>query len=764
MKISFTHIILVLIVLFAASCSPSRYLPDGDTLYTGANVKITDKQVSNKQRKNIASDLEAMTRPKPNKRILGIRLKLWLYSIGGRSSKERSLGGWFRRKFGEPPVLASDVNTDYNIKVLQSTLQNRGFFQAMVDGDTVTKARKTAANYTVQTGPLYHINEIHFSHDSSVLTKTILEDSAKTLLKKKNTFDLLIIKTERERIDANLKEKGFYYFNPDFLIIEADSTIGNHLVNLYVKTKPETPEQARIPYRINDIYIFTNFRINSAAIDTLKKNATFYKGYYLVDPKKQYKPKLFEKTILFKPGEVYNRTDHNIAINRFVNLGLFKFVKNRFEPARTDSPKLNTYYYLTPFPKKSIRAEVNASTKSNNLTGSSVSLGWRNRNTFKAGELLSIDLTGGLEYQYSSTFKGYNTYRAGIETNLVFPRFVIPFVNLNTKGGFVPKTNILLGYDLLTKNKLYTLNSFRMTYGYNWQEDVKREHQLNPIAITYVQPINVTQEYDSSARDNPALQKAIEKQFILGSSYNYNYNQLLNNRVMSGYYFNGNIDLSGNIAGLVSGADAKAGKPKYIANAQFSQYIRLEGEFRYYLKVSSSSVLASRIITGVGFPYGNSTSLPFIKQFFSGGNNSIRAFRSRSVGPGTYKSNDTLNFLPDQSGDIKLELNTELRAKLFSIVHGAIFIDAGNTWLYNEDPGKPGGKFSNQFLKELAVGTGVGLRFDVTFLVLRLDVAFPLRKPYLPDGQRWVINQINFGDPDWRKENIIYNIAIGYPF
>ncbi|MES1223622.1 MAG: hypothetical protein ABUT20_49455, partial [Bacteroidota bacterium] len=381
MKISFLHIILVFVVLIVVSCGPSRYLPDGETLYTGANVKITDKELSNKQKKNFAKTLKDLTRPKPNKKILGIRFKLWMYSIAGKSEKEKSLGGWFRRKFGEPPVLASDVNTDYNTKVLHSTLENRGFFQATVDGDTVTKGRKTEANYTIQIGPLYRINEIHFSHDSAVVDKTILEDSAKTLLKIKNSFDLQLIKLERERIDGNLKEKGFYYFNPDFIVIEVDSTIGHHLVNLYVKTKPETPAQARKPFDINDVFIFTNFRINSTAADTIKKDAAYYKGYYLIDRKKQYKPKLFEKTMLFKPGEVYNRTDHNITINRLVNLGLFKFVKNRFEPARTDSPKLNTYYYLTPFPKKSIRAEINASTKSNNLTGSSVTFGWRNRNT-----------------------------------------------------------------------------------------------------------------------------------------------------------------------------------------------------------------------------------------------------------------------------------------------------------------------------------------------------------------------------------------------
>ncbi|HEX2847963.1 MAG TPA: BamA/TamA family outer membrane protein, partial [Chitinophagaceae bacterium] len=186
-------------------------------------------------------------------------------------------------------------------------------------------------------------------------------------------------------------------------------------------------------------------------------------------------------------------------------------------------------------------------------------------------------------------------------------------------------------------------------------------------------------------------------------------------------------------------------------------------DFRYYIKLGKWKVLANRILLGGSVPYGNSRSLPFVKQFFSGGNNSLRGFRSRSVGPGTYRFNPSGSFLPDQSGDIKLELNTELRAKLFSVVHGAVFIDAGNVWLYHGDT-LQGAQFSSSFLKELAVDAGVGLRFDVSFLVLRLDLAFPLRKPYLPPGERWVIDQIDFGSSRWRKDNLIFNLGIGYPF
>ena len=757
------YIIFICLCLALFSCGPSHYLPDGEALYTGARVKITDKALTGKKKKNLAKNLTSLTRPKPNKSILGVRFKLFFYSLGGKPKKKKTLGHWIQKKLGEPPVLMSDVDPDYNSKVLLSTLQNRGFFNASVTGDTVVRKLKGAANYTVQTGSQYRINGIRFIHDTTVLSQTILEDSSKTFLKKGRPFNLDVIKKERERIDAYLKEKGFYYFNPDFIIVEVDTTVGNHQVNLFIRPKPQTPLAARKISTIDDVYIFTNFRLNAKQADTAKRDGVFHDGYYVVDQRKLYKPKLFEKTMLFKPGEVYNRKDHNLTINRLVNLGLFKFVKNRFEVA-LDSPKLHTYYYLTPFAKKSLRAEVNGNTKSNNLTGTSLTIGWRNRNTLKAGELLTIDATGGLEYQYSASLKGYNTYRGGAEVNFIVPRFIVPFFDVNTQGGFVPKTNFQLGYDVLNKNKLYSLNSFRMGYGYSWKEDVKKEHMLNPVAVTYVQPLNVTDLYKDSAKNNPVLQRVIEKQFILGSNYNYNYNGIAGNRPNSGFYFNGNVDLSGNLAGLVSGANVKDSKAKYIANAQFSQYIRLEGEVRTYTAISSTALWANRLIAGFGYPWGNSLQLPFIKQFFVGGNNSIRAFRSRSVGPGTYQPPVRTNFLPDQSGDIKLEVNTELRAKLFSIVNGAIFFDAGNAWLYRADTSKPGGEFTNHFLKELAVGTGVGLRFDITFLVLRIDAAFPLRKPYLPDGQRWVINQIKFGDPTWRKENIVFNLAIGYPF
>jgi outer membrane protein assembly factor BamA len=452
-----------------------------------------------------------------------------------------------------------------------------------------------------------------------------------------------------------------------------------------------------------------------------------------------------------------------LSLNRLVNLNLFKFVKNRFELAPSvDTPALDVYYYLTPLPKRSLSAQVTGSTKSNNLTGTEITISWRNRNTFRAGELLVINASVGSEVQYGGPLQGFNTYSTGISALLAIPRFIVPFVQLNNKSGYVPRTGISLSYDILHKQKLYTMNSFRGEFGYMWKEDMRKEHRLNPISINYVIPANVTQLYADSAAKHPSLQKAIERQFILGGNYNYNYNQLINAQPVNAIYFNGVVDLSGNVAGLVVPV-AKDTNTRQLFNQDFAQYVKLESDLRYYRKVGMRMTWANRLITGFGYPYGNSRELPFIKQFFSGGNNSIRAFRSRSIGPGTFK--DTLNrdFLPDQTGDIKLELNTELRMKFSRILEGAVFVDAGNIWLYRENPEKPGAEFSKDFLKQLAVGTGVGIRLDFTFFLLRLDVAFPLRKPYLV-GNEWVMDQIDFTNKNWRSDNIIYNLAIGYPF
>ncbi|THU37133.1 hypothetical protein FAM09_19475 [Niastella caeni] len=757
------YFLLVLGVLFFYACSSTKNLPPGEALYTGAQVSIKDDQVSNKKKKALRKQLTSLTRPVPNAKFLGLPFKLYIYNAFAKAKK--GPGKWLRERFGQPPVLLSDLNLNHNVQVLQSHLVNKGFFNAHVEGDTTLKGKKAAAGYPVTTSSQYHVQKVEFKGDSSILHKSVRETMPKTLLKANKPFDLDVITTERTRIDNHLKENGFYFFSPEYLLIKADTTVGNNKVDLFVTVKPTIPTEAEKVFRINDVFIFTGFNLEPGQMDTSKTGATYYKGYYVVDKRKFYKPKLFQQSMAFDPGDVYNRTDHNASISRLISMNIFKFVKNRFEVVpNTDSAKLNAFYYLTRLPKKSLRVELNANTKSNNLTGSNITIGWRNRNALRGGEQFMVKASAGFEIQYSGQFRGYNTFRYGLEPSFSFPRFLVPFFNFNTKGGFLPQTTIKLGYDVLQRQKLYTMNSFRTSYGYTWKENIEKEHELNPISINYIQPANVTPAYDDSALKNPTLLKAIEKQFILGSDYSYTYTNVLNYKPVNGFYLNAGIDLSGNIAGLVTGANISKGDTVKIFGAQFSQYTRLQSDFRFYRKVQENSVWANRIMVGIGIPYGNSHQLPYIKQFFSGGNNSIRAFRSRSVGPGKYEPPPNIGLLSEQPGDIKLELNTELRFPIAGIVQGAVFVDAGNVWLYNEDTTKPGSLFTPKFLSELAAGTGVGIRFDLSFLVLRFDLAFPIRKPWLPAGQRWVLNQFDFANPTWRRENLVFNLAIGYPF
>lgn len=761
---NFKIIITLLLLFIASSCSNTKYLQEGEHLYLGASVRLENDSISRKERSSLEDELESLTRPRPNRKLLGMRVRLYAYNIAGNPKKEKSFKGKLKYKFGEPPVLLNQVNLDNNVAILNNYLENNGYFDNQIESDTTIKGKKATASYHIKSDKPYKINQVKYETDESFIGLSVQQAEYGTILKPGDNFNLDKIKLERERIDAYLKQNGFFFFNPEYLTVDIDSTVGDRKMNYALKIKPTTPIEAKQMYTIKDTYVYADYRLNAGFNDTTTRNAVVYNGITIIDRTKNYRPRLFDQALQFESGEIYSRNEHNLSLNRLINLGIFKFVKNRFViDSNYAQARLNTYYYLTPMPKKSIRVELLGTSKSNNLVGSQASLTWRNRNTLKGGELFSISALGGAEVQYGNNKQGNNTYRGGLEASLTIPRFIVPFVKLNSNGSFVPKTRILLAYDFLSKETLYTLSSFRASYGYIWKENIYKEHQFNPISINYVLPSKVSDEYRELAENNYTFRKNIERQFILGTTYNYTFNGAVEGFRRNTFYFSGTADLSGNIFGALFGKGNSFDNPHTIFGNAYAQYVKLETDVRYYRKLNSNTILANRVILGGSLPYGNSREVPFIKQFFIGGNNSIRAFRTRSIGPGSYDGTQ-YELFPDQSGDIKLELNTELRAKLFSVIHGAVFVDAGNIWLYRENPEKPGANFTKDFMKELAVGAGLGIRIDVSILVLRLDIAFPMRKPWLADGERWVLNKIALGDKNWRKENLIINLGIGYPF
>lgn len=764
MEIRHIKYCIALSLFFIFGCSNTKYLPEGDLLYTGGAITVKDSVIKKKERKALEKEMEGLLRPKPNKTILGLRPKLWFYNIAGQPTKEKGIRYWLRNKVGEEPVLFSKVDLDYNANVLRNFAENRGYFKTRVSADSTVHNKRASAEYIVQPKKQYKIKEVKFPDDSSALGKAIARTSRRSLLKEGNPYDLDVIKTERERIDAKLKEKGFYYFNPDYILAQVDSTKGDYQVNIKLKIKGETPEKAREAYKIDKIIVYPNFAVSKDTVKYKKEDILQYNHFTIIDTADTFNPRVFDRAILFKKGDLYNRKDHNLTLNRFVNLGTFSFVKNEFKASDSLKNTLDSYYYLTLLPKKFIRVEVLGKTNSASYTGSEINVNWNNRNLFKGAELLTVSVFGGADFQLSGENKGHNIFKLGTETSLTWPRFITPF-NIQGNSEFVPRTKATLRYEFQNRTQLYSLNSFNASFGYLWRESIRKEHQLNVMDITYVSPNNVTPEYQEDIDEDPALGKIIEKQLIFGPTYSYTYTNTMQKRKKNTFYFNGELDLAGNITGLITGANIKKKDTVKIFDVPLSQYTKVKTDFRHYLKLGKETELASRIIVGIGLSYGNSNVLPTSKQFVAGGTNSIRAFRARTLGPGSYLNTETTNsYLPDQSGDLKLEFSTEYRKKLFSIVKGALFVDAGNIWLLNADPNKPGAEISKDFMKDIAVGAGAGLRFDLSFLILRTDLAFPLRKPWLPENDRWVIDDIDFGNSSWRKDNLILNIAIGYPF
>ncbi len=761
----------IVLLLFLSSCSNVKFLKEGQMLYTGAKVEVVGDTLTKKERTELQNAIEAQLVPKPNSSFLGLRPKLYFYNITDEPKKNKGFKYWLKYKMGEKPVLLSDVDQEFNKKIIVNHSQNKGYFNATSKSDTVSKNRKAEVLYTVKPGMRYHVSKVEFVKDSTLVNKEMRDTEAKSLLKKGDPFDLDVIINERQRIDNRLKERGFYYFHPDNIIIQADSTVSKkHEVELFVKLKENTPKDATKQYTIDKVIIYPDYNLRDArkglyavpsTIDSLEKYE--YKNKYVVDANRKFKPKIFDRAMYFEKGDLYNRTDHNLTLNRLTSLGIFKFVKNDFIVSDSLNNRFDVYYQLTPKELQSLKLEILGRTNSANYGGGELNLNWTHRNFFRAAEQLKVSLYGAFDVQLGGPKDASNIFRAGTNVQLSIPRIVAPF-RFNSSSAFIPRTNINIGYEFQSRTQLYTLHNFNTSFGYLWKENIRKEHDLKVIEASLVYPEKVTEKYEEQITNNPVLQRAVQKQLIFGPNYTYTYtNTMLPKK--NTFYYRGMVDLSANLTGLIMGANVEKNRQKEIFKIPFSQYAKMEHDVRWYYKLSDKQTFAARAIAGIAYPYGNSEYMPFSRQFFVGGSNSIRAFRARTLGPGSYDPRQqTASFLFDQAGDVKLEMNAEYRANIYKFINLAAFVDAGNIWLINEDPTRPGAQFSKDFLSEIAVGAGVGLRLDFSILILRLDFAVPIRVPYYEKGDRWMFDKIDFGNKSWRKDNMMLNIAIGYPF
>src|SRR5690554_1930677 len=747
---------LTLIILNA--CSIKKHIPEDDYLFRGGKVKVQDT-VKVENRSGLQNELKSLLYPEPNTRFLGMYPGLYFH-FKAKKEKPNFIVRFLNKKIGEEPAYFSDVKIEDTEDLIENRLQNSGFFYSKissnVEKDSTSKTVKT--NYEVVIGEAYHLKNYSLEIDS--LDKTIsfpiyeeIQNSlAETVLHKECRYDLSAFKNERNRIDQYLKDKGYYNFNSSFIVFQADTNLNdNKHYNLYLKLKPGVTDKSKVPYRLIKVEVFptvTKDTTGNQQDTTVIKEVTFIQNELF------FKPKRLRPYVLLKPDERYNPLKSKYTSQRISSIGTYKFVNIKYkevEPIGIDSlylRHLNATICLSPMTKRSVRAELQGVTKSNNFTGPNLAVTYLNRNIFKGGENFSATGNIGYEKQFGKKTSRSSSLQLGVNLSLTFPRLIFPG-NLDPYFRYsIPKTRISIGADYYRRSKLYSLNSYSASFGYIWNANAYVTHKLNPIKINYVQLGKTFPVFDSILSENPFLKRSFEQQFIAGLTYSFHYNELSNKQQKGRFDIKLNFDIAGNTVGLF-GKMRESDTTKTVLGLAYAQYAKVDLDLSYHYDINySEHTLVGRFFGGVGLPYGNSNTLPYVKQYYSGGAYSVRAFQIRGIGPGVYNPTDESNLYFDRSGDIRLEANLEYRFPIFSVLKGALFADAGNIWNFSDNVA--GGRFTSEFINQIGVGTGFGLRIDVQGFVIRFDLAAPLKYP----TTKWTFDY----------ENPVFNFAIGYPF
>lgn len=758
MKIKSKYRILYLLILGSLfSCSITKNIPENERLYTGARLNIkTDSIIRNEDA--LKTELEGVISPTPNKKFLGMYVGLYYYY---KTQKEKPgfINRWLYKKLGQKPVYQSDVET-YNIEdLLLNRLENRGFFYSTASSKFEETDKKASVEYTVKVTTPYRMESYKLDSLPDPIHKDIQELVATTPFEKEMRFDLNNMKLERKRIDFNLKKKGYYNFDDSFLIFEADTNrYDNKGFDLFLKLKNAVPKKSIIPYKISKVNIYPSYEV----ADSINTQTIRYNEKNFIQKEVFFKPKYLDPFIKLEEGQYYNPETSKNTARRLASIGAYKYVNIQYkeiDSLATDSlGVLEANIYLSPLNKRAFRAEIQVVAKSNGYTGPALALTYSNRNLFGGGEIYNTIAKFGYEVQIGGgKSTGKSSLQLGLTNELIFPRVIAPFkISDDFFKYSIPKTKISLGIDYLNRTQLYTLLSGTALFGYVWDSNRFVTHQINPISMTYTELSNTTPEFDQILEDNPYLKRSFEQKFISGLTYSFTYNGMVDVRKHQ-HYLNFTFDVAGNSISLL-GKETTPGQPKTFLGLEYAQYAKADIDYHYHFNFGKENTIAARLFAGYGLAYGNSDVVPFVKQYYAGGPYSVRAFRIRSLGPGTYNldeddMSDTGSF--DQTGNIRLEANVEYRFPIYSFLKGAVFADAGNIWNSVENPVYNGkDKFTGDFINELGMGVGFGLRVDIQSFVIRFDLAAPFHDPSLPKGERF---NFDVSAP-------ILNFAIGYPF
>ena len=795
-----TGLTLTLYLVLASGCGSARHVPKGQTLLkkNKFDVKASEK-IKNKT--DFDNNLYLLANPKPNDKALNLaKFRLSVYNRFYPFNKGPL--GWIKKNIGQPPALVDSVAIGLSAKNMQNYLFNKGYFGAKVHFTTqparrlffIKLKRKTVVTYHINLPKPYSVDEIFYPEDSVSLAVKLLKNAKSgTYLKTGQQFDGTLLQKEIDRLNAVMRNNGFFDFGRQYLHFKLDSSF-NHKVNLYLELKhPAKPHNKHIQYKIGKVKVYPYYTGSHAQKYQTDTIGSFI--YLSENGKSSVKPSLLNDIILVKPKSIYSQRRHEYTIRHLLDLGTYQFVNVRYEPSATDSATLDCSILLTPVKKHALTTEFGAhNLQSNSATVASRSLGlsltgsYRNPNTFKAAEQFSFSPYVAVEFNLAKdTLQLLNTLEINTPFTLSFPKLLF-IKSKRSSPYFRPKTQIQAGYNYQRRLAYYTLNAYNFSYSYDFRENERKRHIISPISISFINYRNFTDAFlELLARNTYLAILTLDQNLLIGGSYSYLYNNQDLSRVKNFTFFKGNIDLSGNSIFALESLLKTMGTAKdgiKILGTDYSRYVKLEADIRRYIFTGGKRAIALRAYAGLGIPYCNTPDcnawLPYIKSFSAGGTSDIRSFKLRSIGPGslglyydgTNFGSDTVDISLfkvqdfERYGNLKMEANIEYRFHLFSYFDGAIFADAGNIWqlYYTDDLTKSGVFDFKRFYKEIAVGTGFGLRLDLSYFVFRIDLGVPILDPRQPEQGRWVFKNTNPLSSKWRRNNLTLNLGFGYPF
>ncbi|MDE6022870.1 MAG: BamA/TamA family outer membrane protein [Muribaculaceae bacterium] len=761
---------LLIILVLAGACSTTRRLGEDEVLYTGIKKIQINPTGNEKLPADLVSELKQAVNVKPNNALPFITpyvrypfpYGLWVYNNWNDSAK--GIYGWLYRTLVEQPVLISDVKAQMRMKMVEQILADNGYFGSTATYEEIPdkkNPKKASMSYTFDVSSPYRIDTIEYFNSPTSRIEGFIDSLAKKSkwFQKGAVFCVDSLSALRVEVANNMRNRGYYYFRPEYLEFLADTFLTPHAVAIRLSLADNMPEFATRKFRTGNVVTLLqrNEIYGPGRPDTIQTD----RGELIIMRPQRVRKGLIPECITFRKGRVFSVRDMDRTQTRLARMGIFSNIQIQPFPADTTAKDSIMDVFITCRYDRPMEAsiEMNATSKSNSYIGPGLIASFTHNNIFGGAEKLNVSLNADYEWQTGRKRSNvFNSYEFGLQASLAFPRLLAPKFIPRSKRD-VNWTTISLGGSVLNRPKYFMMAEFNTGITYEWRATRHATNSFTPFKLTYNKLIKTTESFDSVMAMNPAVALSFESRFIPQLSYTYTYDRWLERERNNQLTFTGTFTEAGNIFDAFYML-AKVKGVKKLFGTPFSQFVKGQAQlvWNHRLFPKQDQWLVSRVLIGAAHAYGNSKEVPYSEQFYIGGANSIRAFTVRSIGPGSYRApRDLVNGYFDQTGTFKFELNTEYRFPIFGDLHGAAFIDAGNIWLLKKDPLRPGGMLERKtFLKDIALGTGAGLRYDLSMLVIRVDVGYGLHTPY-SNGTPHYFN-VAF------KDAFAVHLALGYPF